>query len=44
MLKLKSEMMKIKKNVKIIKLEKISRKNFRHFLRNFLKISRFPGS
>ena len=29
MLKIKSEMLKIRKNVKIIKLEKLSRENFR---------------
>ena len=40
MLKIKSEMLKIRKNVIIIKLEKI----FQEFLRNFLKTSRFPGS
>ena len=47
MLKIKSEMLKIRKNVKIFKLEKISRENFREFLkflRNFLKIPRFLGS
>ena len=31
MLKIKSEMLKIRKNVKIIKLEKIFRGNFRDF-------------
>ena len=31
MLKIKSEMLKIRKNVKIIKLEKISRENVRQF-------------
>ena len=31
MLKIKSEMLKIRKNVKIIKLEKNSRENFRKF-------------
>ena len=52
MLKIKFEMLKIRKNVKIIKLEEISRQNFREFSesrefpripRNVLKISRFPG-
>ena len=50
-----AEMLKIRKNVKIMKLEKISRipdipkdfldsENYLEFPRNFLKISRFPGT
>ena len=43
MLRIKSEMLKIRKNVKIIKLGKIYRENFREFPNISLKISRFPG-
>ena len=45
MLKIKSEMLKNRKNVKIIKLEKTSSQNFPGISReSFLKISRFPVS
>ena len=56
MLKIRSEMLKIRKNFKIFKLEKISGKNFPNpedfrdpknsseFPDMFLKISRFPES
>ena len=43
-LKIRSEMLKIVKNVKIIKLGKIFRKNFPRFPKNFLKNFLFPGS
>ena len=45
MLKIKSEMLKIRKNVEIIKLEKISRENFGKFpeSRQSRRFREFPG-